>query len=67
MQLLSKWSPPKERSKLSSIVNCGCPLGLALGEPIAGFICDTKLGWRGVYYLFSIVSIIWSIVFYMYI
>lgn len=30
-------------------------------------ICDTKLGWRGVYYIYSTINILWCILFCIYV
>lgn len=42
-------------------------MGMSLGQPIVGYICDTKLGWRGVYYVIAIVTTLWYIWHYLYV
>lgn len=64
---MAKWSPPTERTMLVSIAYAGSPLGMAFGQPICGYICDSKWGWRGVYYVIFVVNVIWYIWFYFYV
>lgn len=49
------------------IVYAGSGLGIALGQPIAGVICDSVLGWRSVYYIYCSVTIFVFLVYIRYI
>lgn len=41
--LLGHWAPPHDRTLLATIVYAGCGLGIALGQPVAGYISDSSL------------------------
>lgn len=64
---MARWAPVNERTILVSIAYAGSPLGMALGQPICGYICDSKWGWRGVYYVIFVINLIWYIWFYFYV
>lgn len=65
--LMARWAPVNERTLLTAIAYAGSPLGMALGQPICGYICDSKWGWRGVYYVIFVINLIWYIWFYFYV
>lgn len=65
--LMAKWAPVNERTLLTAIAYAGSPLGISLGQPICGYICDRKWGWRGVYYVIFALNLVWYIWFYLYI
>lgn len=60
--LLSKWSPPLERSRLSSFVYSGAYVGTVIAFPISGVVSSNpKLGWPVIFYLFGALGVIWFI------
>lgn len=56
----SKWAPPMERSKLSSISFSGPFAGTVIGMTLSGAIAHNH-GWPAVFYFFGILGIIWSV------
>ncbi|XP_069117339.1 sialin-like [Argopecten irradians] len=55
VQLLSKWAPRSERSRMLSIVNSGQSIGNILTFMLSGFICSIPLqnGWPFIFYIFT--------------
>lgn len=49
--LLGRWAPPRDRTLLATMTYAGCALGIALGQPIAGVICDSSLSITMNYFL----------------
>ncbi|XP_065208381.1 vesicular glutamate transporter 2-like [Planococcus citri] len=59
LELLSRWAPLRERSRIMSLSFCGIYIGVAVSYPICGIIA-TYLGWQAVFYFSGIFGIIWS-------
>ncbi|CAG5042991.1 unnamed protein product [Parnassius apollo] len=53
---LGKWTPLKERSRLSAWAYGGQALGPVLGLPITGFIAASPLGWPGIFRFYGLLS-----------
>ena len=58
--MLAHWSPPLERSKLSTFIYAGSMMGTVVSLPITGLICD-YWGWEAAFYAFGSVGVIWFI------
>ncbi|CAL1268941.1 unnamed protein product, partial [Larinioides sclopetarius] len=60
-QLISNWSPRLERSRISSFINCGIPIGNIIGSTISGFLSSTDFigGWPSIFYLFGCFGCVW--------
>ncbi|XP_044253825.1 sialin [Tribolium madens] len=58
--MISQWSPPLERSIMSSIVYAGTSLGTLIFMLISGLIAD-GLGWEAVFYIEGGFSTIWLV------
>ncbi|KAL3273531.1 hypothetical protein HHI36_014970 [Cryptolaemus montrouzieri] len=56
--MLARWSPPTERSIMSSIAYCGTAAGTVLFTLLSGFIAH-GLGWQWVFYLEGGFSALW--------
>ncbi|XP_065056224.1 sialin-like [Rhopilema esculentum] len=56
----SRWAPPMERSKLSSISFSGPFAGTVFGMTLSGAIAHNH-GWPAVFYFFGLLAIIWSV------
>ncbi|XP_065056237.1 vesicular glutamate transporter 2.1-like [Rhopilema esculentum] len=56
----SKWAPPIERSRLSTISFSGLFAGTVLGMTFSGTIAYNQ-GWPAVFYFSGLVAIIWSV------
>ncbi|RZB39599.1 inorganic phosphate cotransporter [Asbolus verrucosus] len=61
--LISRWTPLYERSKMSNFVYGGSSLGIAISMPVIGAICGSKLGWPAAFYLYGGLGLGWSLVF----
>uniref|UniRef100_T1JB41 Major facilitator superfamily (MFS) profile domain-containing protein n=1 Tax=Strigamia maritima TaxID=126957 RepID=T1JB41_STRMM len=59
-QMLGAWSPPDERSRMSSFSYAGQPFGIVLVLPLAGLLCEYGLdgGWPTVYYTLGLTALI---------
>lgn len=59
--MLAQWSPPLERSKLSTFIYAGSTMGTIISLPLTGLICD-YWGWEVVFYAFGSAGVVWFIV-----
>ncbi|XP_044758608.1 sialin [Coccinella septempunctata] len=59
--MLARWSPPQERSVMSSIAYCGTAAGTVLFTLVSGPIAK-YLGWQWIFYIEGGVSALWLIV-----
>ncbi|XP_054769063.2 sialin-like [Lytechinus pictus] len=61
--LLSRWTPPADRSRQISIAFAGSSAGQIIAQPISGVLCDSDIlgGWPSTFYLFGTIGIIWCI------
>lgn len=64
--MLSRWSPPNERSKMSASVYTGSALGTVISLPLSGYLAD-QLGWESVFYVFGVFGIVWFVFWALYI
>ncbi|XP_053609835.1 uncharacterized protein LOC128674879 [Plodia interpunctella] len=53
--LLGQWLPPKEQTSYTGIVYGGVQVGTILTMPISGFLAETALGWKTIFYTMSAV------------
>ncbi|XP_076449981.1 vesicular glutamate transporter 1-like [Babylonia areolata] len=58
------WAPPLERSKLATISFCGSYAGAVLGMPLSA-VCTRYLGWQSGFYVFGVMGVAWSIVWWL--
>lgn len=67
--ILAKWIPPGERSFLVGFVYSGAQLGTIISYPVSGYLAFNQSlgGWPSIFYFFGIISLIWSILFLMYV
>jgi ACS family sodium-dependent inorganic phosphate cotransporter-like MFS transporter 5 len=72
MELLSKWSPPNERSRIVSLTFSGAQIGTAIAFPLAAYIASQDIPdstttekvferWPGVFYIFGFAGLLWFI------
>ncbi|KAL7051883.1 hypothetical protein ACKWTF_004677 [Chironomus riparius] len=62
-EVLSKWIPPSERSRSAGYIVAGMNAGTFVANLISGYISDI-FGWEWIFYLFGIVSLIWSVLWF---
>ncbi|XP_055941727.1 sialin-like [Argiope bruennichi] len=58
---ISNWAPRFERSRISSVICMGVPIGNIIGSPISGFLSSTDFigGWPSIFYLFGSFGCAW--------
>ncbi|KAJ8923273.1 hypothetical protein NQ315_001830 [Exocentrus adspersus] len=59
--LLGRWAPPSERSRLGTVVFSGVAFGTIFTMPITGFISASWVGWPPTFYLFGALGYGWAI------
>ncbi|XP_022916498.1 putative inorganic phosphate cotransporter [Onthophagus taurus] len=57
--MLSKWIPLRERSRMGTFVYAGGPLGTVISMPLTGWISASTIGWPGAFYLYGCFGLIW--------
>ncbi|KPJ16518.1 Putative inorganic phosphate cotransporter [Papilio machaon] len=63
---LGKWTPLRERSRLSAWAYGGQALGPVLGLPLTGFIASSPLGWPGVFRFYGVLAaLVGTLIWYM--
>ena len=62
---LARWMRPTERGFAQGITHAGSRLGAALTPPIVVLIM-AQYGWRAAFFVFGLVGVIWSIVWFSY-
>lgn len=60
--LIGKWVPLEEKSRLGTVIYSGAQLGTALQLLISGFIADSW-GWPGIFYVNGATGAIWTAVY----
>lgn len=60
--LLGRWAPPSERSRLGTIVFSGVAFGTIVTMPITGFISASWVGWPPTFYLFGGLGYCWALI-----
>ncbi|XP_045536685.1 putative inorganic phosphate cotransporter [Papilio machaon] len=64
--LLGKWTPLRERSRLTAWVHGGHALGPVLGLPVTGFIASSPLGWPGVFRFYGVLAaLVGALIWYL--
>ncbi|OQV24542.1 Sialin [Hypsibius exemplaris] len=64
--LLARWSPSRERTRMSSLVNCGSTIGNVIVFAVSGFIGD-YLGWESIFYVYSGITGLWFVFFQLFV
>ncbi|RIB20681.1 major facilitator superfamily domain-containing protein [Gigaspora rosea] len=64
--LITKWFPPKERSRATSSVIVSIFIGMAIAMPISSMLGSSQFGWESIFWVFAIVGFIWTIIWYFY-
>jgi len=61
--LIARWSAPRHRSVIVSVILFGTDAGIVVGMPVAGALTDHGFagGWPSVFYVFGIVGCIWTV------
>lgn len=57
--LLVEWVPARERGTVSSFVYAGTQIGCVLANVLTGLLIADFGGWKGQFYFWAVVSVIW--------
>jgi len=58
--LFSKWVPPTERSRATSILLSGAPLGTMVALLTTGWVI-ARFGWPSIFFLFGALGLVWAV------
>lgn len=61
--LLSKWVPLSERTRMGTIVYAGGPFGTVITMPITGWIAASDAGWPTAFYVFGAAGALWTVAY----
>ncbi|CAG8661998.1 35606_t:CDS:2 [Gigaspora margarita] len=64
--LITKWFPPKERSRATSSVVVSIFIGMTIALPISNMLGSSQFGWESIFWVFAIVGFIWSVIWQFY-
>ncbi|XP_068905629.1 vesicular glutamate transporter 1-like [Tenebrio molitor] len=64
--LWSKWAPPLERTMLATLAFSGCYVGTLVSMPASAYLA-TVLGWPSIFYLFGSVSLVWFVIWWIFV
>uniref|UniRef100_A0A8R1HG78 MFS domain-containing protein n=2 Tax=Caenorhabditis japonica TaxID=281687 RepID=A0A8R1HG78_CAEJA len=60
------WAPKNESSTFLAVLSCAFQTSNVICMPISGILCESSLGWRSIYYVFGVFTIIFFILFYFF-
>ncbi|CAH1108548.1 unnamed protein product [Psylliodes chrysocephalus] len=63
--LLSFWTAFQDRAKIGSFVYAAGPLGNVISLPLSGLISNSKYGWPAVFYLYGVLGMAWSVLYFI--
>jgi len=65
--LTARWSAPKYRSLIASVLYAGLNAGMVAGMLLAGVLCDYGFagGWPSVFYVFGMFGCVWSVAWFL--
>jgi len=65
--LIARWSVPKHRSFVVSILFIGYSVGTVVGMLLSGVLCDYGFagGWPSVFYVFGMFGCVWSVAWFL--
>ncbi|MBM3184363.1 MAG: MFS transporter, partial [Chlamydiae bacterium] len=62
---VSDWLPPQERARALSFGLVAIPLSSVIGAPMTSYLV-ADLGWRAMFFVISVVGILWGVVWYFF-
>ncbi|CAJ0961287.1 unnamed protein product, partial [Mesorhabditis belari] len=60
------WSPLDQSSFYIAILSCHLQFAAMMAMPVSGVLCDSTLGWRSVYYLMGLISLLFFVIYFKY-
>jgi len=66
--MIGQWSPPLERTRMTTIAYSGQHVGTIIALPLSGVLADSTFlgGWPSVFYVFGSLGVIWFICWCIY-
>ncbi|EGT57189.1 hypothetical protein CAEBREN_28558 [Caenorhabditis brenneri] len=61
----SVWAPNSEINTFMAVLSCAYQLSNILCMPVSGFLCESALGWRSIYYLFGVLTALIYVIFWL--
>ncbi|CAH0398534.1 unnamed protein product [Chilo suppressalis] len=62
--LIGQWLPDSERTKYTGVVFGGMQFGTIISMPMCGYLAETGLGWKLIFYVTSIILIADAVIWY---
>ena len=62
--MLGRWCPPLERSRIFTIAGCGNSTGVILALPVSGILSASEWRWPSVFYFFGVLGFVYNIAFH---
>ncbi|KAJ8679909.1 hypothetical protein QAD02_015696 [Eretmocerus hayati] len=62
--MLSRWAPPAEKTRLSSLVTNATSFGTLIALLMSGYLAASRFGWPGIFKVCGTAGIAWSLLFY---
>ncbi|CAI5691422.1 unnamed protein product [Oreochromis niloticus] len=66
MALWTRWAPPLERSRLTTLSASGGSFGAFVALPLTGYICQ-MLGWPAVFYICGGAGCLWAVFWFIFV
>lgn len=60
------WAPNNEMGTFLAILSCAFQLSSIISMPVSGILCESQFGWRSIYYLFGVLTLLTYFVFYIF-
>ncbi|CAG8747049.1 10375_t:CDS:2 [Gigaspora margarita] len=64
--LITKWFPPKERSRAVSVICVSHYISMVIAMPVSNLLGSSQFGWESIFWVFAIVGFIWSVCWHFY-
>ncbi|XP_075977493.1 putative inorganic phosphate cotransporter [Anticarsia gemmatalis] len=62
--LLGRWLPANERTTYSGVVYSGPQIGTIIAMPLSGYLAETYLGWKMIFYVISAIMFLTAAMWY---
>lgn len=62
----SVWAPKNEMGTMLAVLSCGFQLSNIICMPVSGILCESDYGWRPIYYIFGVLTLLVHILFHIF-